>query len=508
MLYLCLFVLLLIAGFIFQVWPRFYNRRFGIDTWRYLDIADYIRKCGFPKENPPKYLIRGPFDYPPVFLWLLSRLSKTFLHNYQWLASPFINAINAAFVFAASYYLTGSGTASLWIAALFLLIPIIALEASQLSTRPISILVFNMLFFSVLLFINSLGSPGNDYILFFFISVALLTLLLLTHKMAIQATFFIFLFFSIWQASFWYLTIFISAVILAIAVSKGYYIKIFKGHLAILTFWLKNYRLRYAHQIRGLDKKDASPDPIIKIQQLLSKMPLASTIGANPWIVFIGAGAFMLGPDTINILNFKGEVFDLLFYTPIVLFTVGTLIKWVPQLAFIGEGERYLEYSAFAAAVMSVLIMKAALATEYRMLFIILFLGCLLLGCIFAIITLQKKVILEDKERTVTDDLLKMFDYMRSIKEPVRLATMPLYLVAFTMYFVDNIRVLSTESAVAHVTDLIDYFPVLKKPLSEIFGKYGINYLLVNEHYVKVSELDLPDINIDKKIGHYTLLRV
>ena len=66
-------------AFLIQVYPRIYNRYFGVDTWKLLEMADIIRKNGkLPKTMTDKYLIDGPFDYPPIFLYVLSFFRKEF----------------------------------------------------------------------------------------------------------------------------------------------------------------------------------------------------------------------------------------------------------------------------------------------------------------------------------------------------------------------------------------------------------------------------------------------
>ncbi|MFH1856951.1 MAG: hypothetical protein ABH836_07015 [Candidatus Omnitrophota bacterium] len=487
-------------GFTLQVWPRFFNRYFGIDTWRHLDIADYIRKNGFPERMPSKYLIDGPFDYPPLFLWLLSKFSGDFLKRYEWLFSPALNVLNSLLVLGITFFLTGNFWGGLMAMALFMLTPIIALEASQLSTRPIGVLLFNLVYFAVLYF------SAAHSLSMFLISVVLLAVLLLTHKMPVQVLFFLFIFFSFLDKTFWYMAILLAGMILATVVSKGYYIKIFKGHMAILNFWRVNIKNRYAHQIRGLKEDKASPDPIIKIQQLIRKIPVASVFGSNPWIVFILIALFFIKPQEWNYFGMNQCVFLKILYTPLFLCAVSFVVKLIKPLGFLGEAERYLEYSALPAGIAAIYLLFAGTGNFYLLIFILL----TALVCIGSIIFLQRKIVLQDKERTVTKELFNMFDYLNQLKgkEEIRLATLPLYLVAFTMYFVDGIKVLSTESAVAHITGLSDYFPVLKKPLSEIFAGFGINYCLVNEHYVGVSEINLPCMEIVKREGHYTLIKV
>src|SRR3989338_5313940 len=97
-------------NFIFQIRPRLYNRYFGVDTWRNLSIADYIREHKKLPDYLPKYMLKGPFDYPPVICIISALLPKNFVEKYNGFISPFIDSVHNFFLFVFSYYLTGNIT--------------------------------------------------------------------------------------------------------------------------------------------------------------------------------------------------------------------------------------------------------------------------------------------------------------------------------------------------------------------------------------------------------------
>jgi len=95
-----------LLGYLIQVRPRFYNRYFGVDTWRNLSISDYIRTHKRLPEELPKYMLKGPFDYPPFLNIILALLPKKFVEDYQGFISPIFDTINNILIFIVTYILT------------------------------------------------------------------------------------------------------------------------------------------------------------------------------------------------------------------------------------------------------------------------------------------------------------------------------------------------------------------------------------------------------------------
>jgi hypothetical protein len=135
------------------------------------------------------------------------------------------------------------------------------------------------------------------------------------------------------------------------------------------------------------------------------------------------------------------------------------------------------------------------------------FLSFVVLGGLLPAFYIQQKVIIHDKERSITESLWKIFDYINHIDDEVRMMCIPQLMSTSVMYFT-KAKVLCTDNSLAHITDLADVLPVIKKPLKEIFKKYRINYLLVNEHYVSIEELNLELKQTVKKEKFFHLLKV
>ena len=122
---------------------------------------------------------------------------------------------------------------------------------------------------------------------------------------------------------------------------------------------------------------------------------------------------------------------------------------------------------------------------------------------------IQQKVIINDKERSISKDLWEIFNYIDKIEGEVRLMCIPQLMNTSVVYFT-KAKTFCTDNSISHITDLADVLPVIRKPLKEIFKKYNINYLLLNEHYAKFDELKLDKdaIKVVKKSGTFLLLKV
>src|SRR5476651_608499 len=122
-------------SFFLQSYPRFFNKYFGVDVWTRFLEADLVRKNKhrIPGKIDKGFIIHGNFDYPPLFPWLLSFIPKKTLEKLQGFVSPFFDAIQCLAIFFIAYQLTNNLYLSILAQAIYMSIPIIALENSYLT---------------------------------------------------------------------------------------------------------------------------------------------------------------------------------------------------------------------------------------------------------------------------------------------------------------------------------------------------------------------------------------
>ncbi len=82
-----------VFAFIFEAYPRLVNRNFGVDIWTHLlYLKEYHRQKGIPKSIGNGFLVPGEYDYPPVFLFILSKFPFKIVEKYEFLFSPFFSS--------------------------------------------------------------------------------------------------------------------------------------------------------------------------------------------------------------------------------------------------------------------------------------------------------------------------------------------------------------------------------------------------------------------------------
>ena len=114
---------------IFEAYPRFLNSKFGVDVWTHLlYLKEYHKQKGIPKKIERGFLVVGEYDYPPIFIMILSKFPFKLVEKYEFLFSPFFDSIHIVLVFIISYLLTGSILIAISAQAIYILTPIIALE--------------------------------------------------------------------------------------------------------------------------------------------------------------------------------------------------------------------------------------------------------------------------------------------------------------------------------------------------------------------------------------------
>lgn len=479
---LALALLIPIASFFLQSYPRFINKLFGVDVWtRMLEIA-HVKKAGhrIPGKITEGFIIEGYFDYPIIFPWIFSFFSKRVLLKIQGFVSPFFDTLQNVLVFYIAYSLTNRIEAALLAQLVYTLIPMIPLENSYLTPRSLGYFNFTLAFYSTMLYVTY----GNVWMLI--AGLFFTTTLFLTHRFALQSLLILSLFFTIIDRSPLYIVIFVLGFATATILTKGYYLRVAKGHLYNIYFWVVNYKFRFAHQIYGL-RDTKKQDWVGKIYALLSVFSPIFMFGVNIWIIsaFIYLYFHLTHAENFssNPILFKMSLWILFFYI------FGAIVLKIKRLIPIGEGQRYLEMATVPSAILSS-VLYFYLYNQYGIIVAILY-ALIGIGNLGLIIFIQIKGIIQDKNRSLTAELQKMFDYINTLPEKnPRIMCIPHQITTMTIYNTKADVLVNADNP--GLMKLSDFFPILQKPLDDIAKKYQLEYLLIRESFVKLSDLKLP----------------
>ena len=451
--------------------------------------ADYFRKNHhkIPMERiSGGFILDGYLDYPPALPWLLSFIPKRKLLKIQGFIAPLFDIIQNYLVFLITLQLTNSIWAAILSQIIYATIPLTVLENSYLTPRSLGYLIFTLAFYPILLY--SLV-PKPQYLVFGFF---FLLLMFFTHKFAVQSFLFISIFLSIITINPFYISIFFIGMITATLISRGYYLRILHGHIANILFWIKNYKYRFSHQVRGLSPPKKK-DLVGKIYSAMTTFPPLTLIGTNLWIIIplslfliIKFGLPIKIPTDYYSLN---DPLLIMVYTWIFFFYLFSIaVLSIKKLTPIGEGQRYMEMSLAPIAIISSVAFFVFINSPYKNVVILLYIAILITN-LSLIIFLQIKGIIEDKNRSMTKDMEEVFRFINRLKPVPRILCIPHQIT--TMFIYNTHAEVLVEIQAGDLKRVDDVFPVIQKPINEIAKKYNLNILVLKKDYAKTSELKL-----------------
>lgn len=440
------------------------------------------------------FILDGYFDYPPLFLIVLSFIPKKTLFRIQGFISPFFDASQNFLVFLIAYQLTQNITLALISQLIYTLTPISALENSSLLPRSLGYFLFTLSFYFLILFTSS---PPSNYI-FFLLGIFFSSLTLLTHKFATQSLFFIAIFFTIFETNLIYFISLILAALLAIILSKGYYIRVLKSHINIILFWFKNYKLRFAHQVYGVIPVSKNPDLIGIIYRLLSKLAPVTLLASNVWLL---SAFFYLS----NIVTVENPIYIKMYVWVMFFYIFGVLVLTIKRLTPIGEGYRYLEMTTLPTAILTGYLLIFLYNSPTRVLALSIF-GILLLGNLAMILFVQTKAIIQDKNRSMTADMEEMFAFVNKLKGKKRIMCIPHQITTMVVYNTNADVLVNFDVDGLH--KMSNFYPVIKKPIKQVMQMYDINYILLRETFAKLKDLKLENYKVLHESGDVSLIKI
>lgn len=479
------------VAFIFESYPRFINREFGVDIWTHLlYLQEYHKQKGIPKKIENGFLVKGIYDYPPAFIFILSKFPFTIVEKYEFLFSPFFDFIHLLLIYFISYTITGNVIIALLTQLFYTLTPIIILENTSATPRSLGYTLFTILMMSVFMF-----TTGGQ-IIYLLLAVLSGTLIFLSHRFTAQGFLFFSIYFSIVQQNIVYLIIFIFTFMLAIVLSKGFYIKVLKGHIGNLVFWYKNIDYRFAHQVKGNYAQHKTKDFIFRMYNQFLKFPPFILAITNPWtlppiyLLFYGLSA--------------SPVVNYMLLWVLFSYFLALTTTWVPKLRFLGEGQRYLELSAFPSALLSATLLPNLWKTEKGTV-AILFYIFLCLASFITIVVIQRKGIIKEKLRTFTPSMKNMFSFIKNLKQKPQLLCIPHQITTNTIYHTGCKVFVNADYA--GINKISEVYPYLRIPIPEIMKKYSLDMILLNSDYAKIEDLNLNKYKVIYNVDNFYLIK-
>lgn len=481
-----------VIAFFFESYPRFFNRKFGVDIWTHLlYLKEYHRQKGIPKKIDKGFLVPGEYDYPPVFITILSKFPIKLVENYEFFFSPFFDAIHLILIFFIAEFISGNLYIALLTQVLYVITPIIVLENSSATPRSLGYTLFTIFMFSLFVFVQT------NLVTFLVIAIIAGIFIFLSHRFTAQGTLFFVIFFSFFERNSIYIVTYMVSFVLALLFTNGLYLRVFKGHIGNLKFWYQQIDYRFSHQILGNYKKHKTQDFVFKLYNQFLKFPPFVLAITNPWtlpVIFYFWKYELLSP-------LLKQAFELV----VVSYIISLLVIWVPKLRFLGEGQRYLELTAFPAAFLSsYLLIYFVQKTNYPNLTTLLYVIASILS-VLTIVVIQRKAIIKDTLRTLTPDMEQMFKYLKSLKNKPKLLCIPHQITTNTIYHTGCSVFVNADYR--NIGKISEIYPFLKIPLRKALEKYNLDAILLNEKYVSIKGMKIKNYKEIKRFGTFVLLK-
>jgi len=418
-----LLMLVLAIEIFLRVYPLVSFSWLGVDTFYHLAVARHIREELRLPRNIPEFLYHGPHAYPPLLHIMLAFVPYT-LSKFIPLACDLAHAV---LVFGlASFVDSGNPVQNLLAVVLYLSIPINYIDSLSINPRPIGNTLLTASIFSLLL-------CSNQTIPLIF--VVLYGLMLLSHKMTVQVSWFVLggLAISIPVLAGKIAVSVALAIILVTFSTGGYYWKILKQHIGYLRFHIR---------FGDLSGRKAFPSPIVLLR-------------SNPFLL-IAAVTILL---------------TLYHRTPVEPFVASwAIVTCLLAVSWrFGDAHRFLAFGSSATAVLAALSYNSSLVP-------MLCTSALCYGVWRQIDTLRKFT----PPFVITQDLLSCFQFMRK-QQQTMLLCLPLSYSYSAAYFTRQ-TILAGD---ASLRGLIKGFDLSRRirtlhGLEETIRETGVGFVLVD----------------------------
>lgn len=474
-----------VCTFVLRSSPLFFIKEYkGTDRFSHLYYINVIResKHHIPKKTD-QILTSGFLGYPMLLHWILSFFDEGTVKKIEPYLGSLWDSLHATLLFISSIYifstiydLNSAISMSLLACVIFVFTPAFMKPGARtfsISARPVGGLLVSISLITAILFTQI---DNNIYAL---ISIFSASLVFLSSKFSAQALFFISLGLGILTLNIFSFFIPILAFLLAIAISKGQYLTVLRGHIRYLHFYSKYIQFHH-NRLLPVPLNTLFWDLInrtITIKDLLKevgKRPTFRLLIFVPYLLVFFIGFYSVGFSKYPIINY------LVFWaiTPLFLFALFNN----RYLKFLGEPDRYMEYGIFPISLYIAFVVASNQYLYYILAATILFsIGII----IFNTLVIVKFTSINEKLGIVKSELV---EYLNSTSEIFRTLPIPLVLGKEIVYktkhkavvFMGNMGT-SKESREEFKLLVPDEYPYISKELDKIIDYFKCNALIVDK---------------------------
>jgi hypothetical protein len=264
----------------------------------------------------------------------------------------------------------------------------------------------------------------------------------------------------------------------AIVISGGYYLRVIMNHIHAARFWIRNVRYTRAHQVEdsplfGTGTRRDSPRQGL-YQSWLSLA--ARVLGENPFIL-----PMLVTPIPNNVWAAH------MYWWAVAILAWSFLTTFGGPLRVLGPGFHYMKTSVFPTAYalsVTVNIQEGALSAVGLALLISV------IASFAAIAYFYRLMARRETEHTAQTppDLAEAASYLRRLPGK-RVLVLPSMYADFVAYNADKAVVWGGHSG--NLDKFEEFYPVLRKPLEYFVERYGVDYIVLDQAYVRPDQVGI-----------------
>jgi hypothetical protein len=470
-------IILLLA--LLSFWVRFralrINPALGVDNWYWLlCIEDVKRYHRIPARLPYFMLEIEEQWYPPLYSFVMSLFPKEILKRHGGKIAQLMDLLNGLTIFLTVLWLSDNITIA-FISGFSYIIAFFPLSYShQLQPRGLANFLLTLIVIGLWFYIDT------KYLVIWLGILILSVVILFLHKMTTQLWAVYLLGFGIW-AKDWMLPVLLPAsMLLAIIISKGFYIKVLKAHWDIITFWHENIKNLGSHQYyeSPLYRKEGFASTAIHQRGLRHQLrKLWSLFLYNVFIIvlliLIYFGQF----------HYHNDLESFVWWWLGLTYLWAILTTFVPYFKALGSGIYYLYQSFLPLFLLTALLLREMPLHLQWGLFILWAIGLFFSGVQWEKYCHSVAIHVENKDQR---DLHEVLDYLKGLPHD-GVFCIPFTLPDITAYWTRK-KVFWGGHGYGFHTYLKPYFPIMRENVLETLKEKSLSYVLFWRRYLDSLE--------------------
>lgn len=311
----------------------------GVDTWYYLAYADAFRARPSLDVRLPQYLLQDERQsYPPLFPMALALVPRRWLRQWFWIVSPAIDCAHLGLLYWLAFKITASVPVAAVSGCVYAFTPLLISETRSLMPRSFATLLHSI---AVVLLLRYAMLGGSPWLLV----VVLLAgaAVFLASATAAASYVVVCLALSLVGADATYLLACGGALVIALLLSRGHLLRVFRNYAYAVEYWRRNRRLFGAHPIgHSPVYGDGSLRPPPQRPGFLggsTLQQLVRLVGENPFVLVLPFAPRGIPPWGIA-----------LYWWAISLVLLSVAATVLPPLKAFGPGRGFLKAAIFPTA--------------------------------------------------------------------------------------------------------------------------------------------------------------